>query len=65
MFGDKENLKLIRFHFDGKGTEARNAIPTKLLRLGVCTWVTDDDPPTSEFNQPNNGVLTISTIKKG
>ena len=65
MFGDKENLKLIRFHFDGKGPEARNAIPTKLLRLGVCTWVTDDDPPTSEFNQPNNGVLTISTIKKG
>ena len=65
MFGDKENLKLIRFHFDGKGPEARNAIPTKLLRLGVCTWVTDDDPPTSEFNQLNNGVLTISTIKKG
>ena len=65
MFGDKENLQLIRFHFDGKGPEARNAIPTKLLRLGVCTWVTDDDPPTSEFNQLNNGVLTISTIKKG
>ena len=30
MFGDKENLKLIRFHFDGKGPEARHAIPTKL-----------------------------------
>lgn len=65
MFGDKENLKLIRFHFDGKGTEARKAIPTKLLRLGVCTWVTEDDPPTREINDPNNGVLTISTIKKG
>lgn len=65
MFGDKDNLNLIRFHFDGKGTDARNAIPTKLLRLGVCTWVTEDDPPTSEINDPFQGRLTISTIKKG
>lgn len=65
MFGDKDNLNLIRFHFDGKGTDARNAIPTKLLRLGVCTWVTEDDPPTSEINDPFQGRLTISKIKKG
>ena len=65
MFGDDANLRLIRFHFDGKGTDARNAIPTKLLRLGVCTWVTEDDPPTSEINDPFQGRLTISTIKKG
>lgn len=65
MFGDKDNQRLIRFHFDGKGTEARNAIPTRLLRLGVCTWVTEDDPPTKEINEPTQGTLTISTIKKG
>ena len=65
MFGDKDNQRLIRFHFDGKGTEARNAIPTRLLRLGVCTWITEDDPPTSEINDPLQGQLTISTIKKG
>ena len=65
MFGDKDNQRLIRFHFDGKGTEARNAIPTRLLRLGVCTWITEDDPPTSEINEPTQGTLTISTIKKG
>lgn len=65
MFGDKDNQRLIRFHFDGKGTQARNAIPTKLLRLGVCTWLTEDDPPTSEINDPLQGKLTISTIKKG
>jgi len=65
MFGDKDNLNLIRFHFDGKGTQARNAIPTRILRLGVCTWVTEDDPPTSEINDPFQGRLTISTIKKG
>lgn len=64
MFGDKDNLNLIRFHFDGKGTAARNAIPTRILRLGVCSWITEDDPPTSEFNN-NDGVLTIRTIKKG
>ena len=65
MFGDKDNQRLIRFHFDGKGTQARNAIPTILLRLGVCTWLTEDDPPTSEINDPIQGKLTISTIKKG
>jgi putative collagen-binding collagen-like surface-anchored protein fneF len=65
MFGDKDNLNLIRFHFDGKGTQARNAIPTRILRLGVCTWVTEDDPPTSEINDPFQGRLTISEIKKG
>lgn len=65
MFGDKDNQRLIRFHFDGKGTEARNAIPTRLLRLGVCTWVTEDDPPTKEINDPNQGRLIISEIKKG
>ena len=63
MFGDKDNLNLIRFHFDGKGTDARNAIPTKLLRLGVCAWVTEDDPPTKEFNSPSEGKLTITEIK--
>lgn len=65
MFGDSENQRLIRFHFDGKGTAARNAIPTRILRLGVCTWVTEDDPPTQEINDPFQGRLTISTIKKG
>ena len=65
MFGDRDNQRLIRFHFDGKGTEARNAIPTRLLRLGVCTWITEDDPPKSEINDPLQGQLTISTIKKG
>lgn len=65
MFGDIDNQRLIRFHFDGKGTEARSAIPTRLLRLGVCTWVTEDDPPTKEINEPTQGTLTISTIKKG
>lgn len=64
MFGDSDNLRLIRFHFEGKGTQARNAIPTRILRLGVCSWITEDDPPTSEFNN-NNGILTIQTIKKG
>lgn len=65
MFGDRDNQRLIRFHFDGKGAEARSAIPTRLLRLGVCTWVTEDDPPTKEINEPTQGTLTISTIKKG
>lgn len=65
MFGDGDNLRLIRFHFDGKGTQARNAIPTQLLRLGVCTWITEDDPPTQAFNNATEGSLTISTIKKG
>lgn len=65
MFGDKDNLNLIRFHFDGKGTQARNAIPTRILRLGVCSWITEDDPPTKEINDPFQGQLTISTIKKG
>ena len=65
MFGDRDNLQLIRFHFDGKGTQARNAIPTQLLRLGVCTWITEDDPPTQAFNNATEGNLTISTIKKG
>ena len=65
MFGDRDNQRLIRFHFDGKGAEARSAIPTRLLRLGVCTWVTEDDPPTKEVNEPTQGTLTISTIKKG
>lgn len=65
MFGDLDNQRLIRFHFDGKGTAARNAIPTRLLRLGVCSWLTEDDPPTREINDPLQGRLTISTIKKG
>ena len=65
MFGDRDNQRLIRFHFDGKGAEARGAIPIRLLRLGVCTWVTEDDPPTKEINEPTQGTLTISTIKKG
>lgn len=65
MFGDKDNQRLIRFHFDGKGTEARNAIPTRLLRLGVCTWITEDDPPTQEFDKPLEGKLAITEIKKG
>lgn len=65
MFGDRDNQRLIRFHFDEKGTEARSAIPTRLLRLGVCTWVTEDDPPTKEINDPNQGLLMISEIKKG
>lgn len=65
MFGDRDNERLIRFHFDGKGTQARNAIPTQLLRLGVCTWITEDDPPTQAFNNATEGNLTISTIKKG
>lgn len=64
MFGDRENERLIRFHFDGAGEEARRAFPTSLLRLGTCSWITNDDPPISEFNN-NNGVLTIQTIKKG
>ena len=65
MFGDVDNQRLIRFHFDGKGTQARNAIPTRLLRLGVCTWLTEDAPPTQEINTATDGKLTISTIKKG
>ncbi len=65
MFGDLDNQRLIRFHFDGKGTAARNAIPTRLLRLGVCTWLTEDNPPTKEINDPLQGRLTISEIKKG
>ena len=65
MFGDRDNQRLIRFHFDGKGTEARSAIPTRLLRLGVCTWVTEDDPPTQEFDKPLEGKLAITEIKKG
>ena len=64
MFGDRDNERLIRFHFDGAGEEARRSFPTSLLRLGTCSWITNDDPPTSEFNN-NNGVLTIQTIKKG
>lgn len=65
MFGDRDNQRLIRFHFDGKGTEARSTIPTRLLRLGVCTWVTEDDPPTKEFDKPLDGKLAISEIRKG
>lgn len=65
MFGDLDNQRLIRFHFDGKGTQARNAIPTRLLRLGVCTWLTEDNPPTKEINDPLQGRLTISEIRKG
>lgn len=64
MFGDRENQRLIRFHFDGAGEEARRNIPTSLLRLGTCSWITNDDPPTAEFNN-NDGILTIQTIKKG
>ena len=65
MFGDRDNQRLIRFHFDGKGAEARSAIPTRLLRLGVCTWITEDDPPTQEFDKPLEGKLAITEIKKG
>lgn len=64
MFGDVENQRLIRFHFDGAGEEARRNIPTSLLRLGTCSWITNDDPPRAEFNN-NDGILTIRTIKKG
>lgn len=63
MFGDTDNERLIRFHFDGAGEEARRNFPTSLLRLGTCSWITNDDPPTSEFNN-NDGILTIRSIKK-
>ena len=63
MFGDTDNERLIRFHFDGSGEEARRNFPTSLLRLGTCSWITNDDPPTSEFNN-NDGILTIRSIKK-
>lgn len=65
MFGDLDNQRLIRFHFDGAGEEARRNIPTSLLRLGACVWITEDTPPTSEINDTLQGLLTISTIKKG
>ena len=65
MFGDLDNQRLIRFHFDGAGEEARRNIPTSLLRLGACVWITEDAPPTSEINDTLQGLLTISTIKKG
>lgn len=64
MFGDKENQRLIRIHFDGMGSEARAKFPTRLLRLGSCSWITEDNPPTVEFNN-NNGILQIQTVKKG
>ena len=64
MFGDRDNERLIRFHFDGAGEEVRRTFPTSLLRLGSCSWITADDPPTNEFNN-NDGILTIQTIKKG
>ena len=63
MFGDKDNQRLIRIHFDGAGEEVRKNIPTSLLRLGVSAWLTDDDPPTAEFNN-NDGILQIQTVNK-
>ena len=62
MFGDKENQRLIRIHFDGMGAEARSKFPTRLLRLGSCSWITNDNPPTQEFNSPKDGILQISDI---
>lgn len=64
MFGDKENQRLMRIHFDGMGSEARGKFPTRLLRLGTCSWITDDNPPQREFNN-NDGILQIQTVKKG
>lgn len=64
MFGDNENQRLIRLHFDGMGSEERGKFPTSLLRLGTCSWITDDDPPQTEFNN-NNGILQIQTVQKG
>ena len=62
MFGDKENQRLIRLHFDGVGSEARSKFPTRLLRLGSCAWITNDNPPTQEFNSSKDGILQISDI---
>lgn len=64
MFGDRDNERLMRIHFDGAGSEARGAYPTNLLRLGTCVWITDDNPPTSEFDSQTNGRLQIQTVKK-
>ena len=64
MFGDKENQRLIRIHFDGMGSEARGKFPTRLVRLGTCSWITDDNPPQREFNN-NDGILQFQTVKKG
>ena len=64
MFGDKENQRLMRIHFDGMGSEARGKFPTRLLRLGTCSWITDDNPPQREFSN-NDGILQIQTVKKG
>lgn len=63
MFGDKDNQRLIRLHFDGAGSEARKKFTTKLLRLGSCAWITEDNPPTREFNNID-GILTIQTVNK-
>ena len=59
MFGDRDNERLMRIHFDGAGNEARGKYPTNLLRLGSCAWITNDNPPTGEFNSPTNGGLQI------
>lgn len=64
MFGDKDNQRLMRIHFDGMGSEARGKFPTRLLRLGAVAWITEDNPPTKEFNTPTNGVLQIQTVNK-
>lgn len=63
MFGDKANQRLIRIHFDGMGSEARGKFPTRLLRLGTCSWITEDDQPIKEFNN-NDGILQIQTVNK-
>ena len=59
MFGDSDNLRLMRIHFDGAGNEARGKYPTNLLRLGSCVWITNDNPPTEGFDSPTNGRLQI------
>ncbi len=64
MFGDLDNQRIIRFHFDGSGEEARRNIPTSLLRLGACAWITSDDPPINGFSN-NDGILEIRSVKKG
>ena len=59
MFGDSDNERLMRIHFDGAGSEARGKYPTNLLRLGSCVWITNDNPPTGEFNSSTDGRLQI------
>lgn len=59
MFGDRDNERLMRIHFDGAGSEARGKYPTNLLRLGSCVWITNDNPPTEGFDRATDGRLQI------